>query len=79
MSAENMSLKELEEKVAVELQGLVTVSGANKEILVLNLEEGKDRRQVMEKLAQSDIVVERFGSYQPSLNDIFVEKVGENE
>lgn len=78
LSAENMSLQELKEKAARELQGLATVLGANKEILVLDLEEGRDRRQVMEKLAQSEIVVERFGSYQPSLNDIFVEKVGES-
>ena len=30
-------------------------------------------------LAKSDIGVERFGNYEPSLNDIFVAKVGEQE
>ena len=33
----------------------------------------------MAALARSDVDVERFGGYEPSLNDIFVEKVGEEE
>ena len=30
-------------------------------------------------LARSDVEIEKFGGYEPSLNDIFVEKVGEEE
>ena len=45
----------------------------------MELKEGADRRGVMTALAASDVEVERFGSYEPSLNDIFVVKVGEDE
>ena len=50
-----------------------------KEFLVLELADGRSSKEVLERLAGSDIEVERFGSYEPSLNDIFVAKVGEEE
>ena len=39
--------------------------------------EGKSNQDVLKKLGESKIEVERYGIYQPSLNDIFVAKVGE--
>lgn len=77
LAAEDISPTELKEKAEQVLNGLAVVSGEKKDFLILELVEGKDRRQVLERLAGSDISVERFGSYEPSLNDIFVEKVGE--
>lgn len=77
LAAEGTSPAGLKEHAEQVLKGLASVSGKKKEFLILELTEGKDRRQVLERLAGSDISVERFGSYEPSLNDIFVEKVGE--
>lgn len=77
LAAEGSSPAELKEHAEQVLEGLAKVSGKMKEFLILELTEGADRRQVLERLAGSDISVERFGSYEPSLNDIFVEKVGE--
>lgn len=77
LAAEGTSPANLKEHAEQVLEGLASVSGKKKEFLILELTEGKDRRQVLERLAGSDISVERFGSYEPSLNDIFVEKVGE--
>lgn len=79
LSAENYPLEELAEKVQREWENLVAVSGRKKEFLILELKEGADRRLLLGALAQSDVVVERFGGYEPSLNDIFVAKVGEEE
>lgn len=79
LAAANYSLEQLEEKVQRELGMLVTVSDRKKEFLVLELSEGHTGKEVLEHLAASDIEVERFGSYEPSLNDIFVAKVGEEE
>lgn len=79
LAAEDASPAELKERAEQVLNGLAVVSGEKKEFLILELLEGADRRQVLERLAGSDISVERFGSYEPSLNDIFVEKVGEEE
>lgn len=77
LAAEDVSPAQLKERAEQVLNGLVKVSGEKKEFLILELIDGTDRRQVLERLAGSDISVGRFGSYEPSLNDIFVEKVGE--
>lgn len=77
LSAENYSLEALSGKVERELSRFVDVSERKKEFLVLELKEGADRHGLLEGIARSDIEVERFGGYLPSLNDIFVSKVGE--
>lgn len=77
LAAENLSLEQLKEKVEREWQNLVKVSGRKKEFLILELREGADRHAFLGKLAQSDVAVDKFGGYEPSLNDIFVAKVGE--
>ena len=79
LAAENLTLEELREKVDKEWQELAVVSGKKKEFLILELQQGKERRMVLEKLAVSDIIVDKFGSYEPTLNDIFVMKAGEQE
>lgn len=79
ISAENMSLEQLADMIGAEWSALVSVCDRKKEFLILELNEGVSRKAVMEKLAQYDIVIEKFGSYAPSLNDIFVAKVGEEE
>ncbi len=79
LAAENKDVGTLQEQVEGQLSDLVHISGRGKDFLILELVQGTDRRQVMGRLAQTDIQVERFGSYQPSLNDIFVAKVGEEE
>ncbi len=79
LAAENYSVDELAGKVEQEWQQAVSVSGKKKEFLILELKEGVGRHDLLTKLAGSDIEVEKFGSYAPSLNDIFVSKVGEEE
>jgi len=79
LAAENMSLEELAKKVEREWQELARISGKKKDYLILELVSGRDRGDVLEKLVRSDIIVEKFGIYEPSLNDIFVVKVGEQE
>lgn len=79
LAAVNYSAEQLADKVDREFEGLITVSDRKKEFLVLELADGRSSKEVLERLAGSDIEVERFGSYEPSLNDIFVAKVGEEE
>lgn len=77
LAAENLSLEQLADKVEREWRELVEVSGRKKEFLILGMKEGVDRRAVLERVAGSDVSVDKFGGYEPSLNDIFVAKVGE--
>ncbi len=75
--AENMSLEDLQQTLEKDLSDLVTVVAKRKDCLVLEMKDGADKKQIMQKLTQTDIDIEKFGRYEPSLNDIFVEKVGE--
>lgn len=77
LSAENFENNALAEKLAAEYENLVTVSEIKKDFLVLELVEGITAKALLKKLSESDIDVEKFGRYEPSLNDIFVAKVGE--
>lgn len=79
LAAENYTMEQLAGKVEKEWPELVEISGRNKEFLILELKPGTDRKGLLAKLAGSDMEVERFGRYEPSLNDIFVKKVGEEE
>lgn len=79
LAAENCSLEELADRVKREWAELAVVADRKREFLILELIEGVDRRMLMAALAGSDVEVEKFGSYEPSLNDIFVKKVGEEE
>lgn len=77
ISANNMNLEQLEEYIKQNLSEVVKVSEKKKTFLVLEMLEGKSNQDVLKKLGESKIEVERYGIYQPSLNDIFVAKVGE--
>lgn len=79
LAAENLGPEALQVQVEKQLSDLVHISGRGKDFLILELARDAHRNQVMGRLAQTEIQVERFGSYQPSLNDIFVAKVGEEE
>lgn len=77
LSAENVEGTALAEKLAKEYGSLVTVSEIKKDFLVLELTEGVNAKDFLKALSESDIEVEKFGRFEPSLNDIFVAKVGE--
>ncbi len=62
------------------LSELITVTGHTKEDVILRLKDGVERQQLFRTLADmQDVVIEHFETYKPSLNDIFVAKVGEEE
>ena len=79
LSAGNYTLEQLRGRIEREWRDIAEVSGRKKEFLILELKDGADKRRLLEQLARSDVDVERFGDYEPSLNDIFVAKVGEEE
>ncbi len=79
LSAENYSQKELAEKIKRELSSDLTISEAKKDFLVLALAEHTSKNELLKKLSETDIDIELFGRYEPSLNDIFVAVSGDEE
>lgn len=79
LASENMPQDALADRMEKDFADIVSLSGKKKEFLILELAEGHSKKELLERLATSDIGIERFGNYEPSLNDIFVAKVGEQE
>ncbi len=77
LSANNMDLDTLASYITQHFSDVATVSERKKAFLVLELAKGKNNQDLLKKLGETQIEVERYGIYEPSLNDIFVEKVGE--
>ncbi len=79
LKAEDLSAKELSEKLGSGFSDLVKITGKRGDSLILNLCEGRTAKDYMKRLAESDIAVNHTGSYEPSLNDIFVSVCGDEE
>ena len=56
---------------------LAEAVGSRREQAILQLKAGADKKKFLTALAESGLDVEQFGNYEPSLNDIFVEKAGD--
>lgn len=78
LNAENYTVAELKEKCEKELDSYMTVQDMKKEFLVLKLKEDIRREDFLEAVLHTDIIIDVFGNYKPSLNDIFVAKVGDD-
>lgn len=77
LSVEDMSNEALADEVKAKFADIVTVDKVKKDYLVLVMNEGTSKEAVMEKLLTSGVKIEHFGIYEPSLNDIFVAKAGD--
>lgn len=75
-----ISTEEMESIIMNQLSDCVEVTGHTKEDVIVRLQNGVDRNQLLKKVAELEsFSVEHFETYKPSLNDIFVAKVGEEE
>lgn len=79
LSAVNYSLNELSEICVNKLGDMVKVLGSNKHFVILDLKNGTDQWQILDELKKINVDIKSFGTYEPSLNDIFVSCVGEEE
>lgn len=79
LSAEDMSLADLKTRVDSEFADLLKTDRVKKDFLVLAMNEGVTKEEVLRRISGSGLKVERFGIYEPSLNDIFVAKAGEED
>ena len=77
LSAENFTPAELKTKIEDNYSDFVDVCGLKKEYIILENKEGHTKEEFLKLILDSDIKLDKFGLYEPSLNDIFVSKVGE--
>ena len=77
LSANNYSPIELKEKCEEYFGDIIRVYEVMKEFVILELKESRSKNDLLSEIIKSDIDVEKFGEYEPSLNDIFVLKAGD--
>ncbi len=79
LSASNYTNEELITLIDNDFRDYCHVYKEKKEFLVLNLLTGVTKKALMEALIKSDVDIEHFGIYEPTLTDIFVLKAGDTE
>lgn len=76
LSAEHMTLDELEKHCRESLSDVLEIEGHNKYHVIFQLKDGTNQWDMLNRLQEEKIDVDYYGSYKPSLNDIFVSCVG---
>lgn len=79
ISASNQSLEDFRATVERELSHMVQVVDEKKDYLIIELISKKTKNDFLIALMEEDIDIEYFSVYKPSLEDIFVAKVGGGE
>ena len=70
VSAVDKTLDDLENIINEHMSDILEITGRTKEELIIKNVADVSRKQILSK-------IERFETYKPSLNDIFVSKVGD--
>lgn len=71
--------QELSALILRKLSNVLEVTGVLKDAVIVKNIKNVSRKEVMKALLDADIELERFETYKPSLNDIFVAAVGNQE
>lgn len=75
------SLDESSEELAMRLKDLffdlLNVEKVQQDRVIVRIKKPEYKNQVLQRLLEHDVNLESFGIYEPSLNDIFVEKAGD--
>lgn len=78
LSDVNKSTDEVKEILEKQFADYVTITGVNKQDVIVKLSDSVTRTAFLKKLVEVDsLELEHFETYKPLLNDIFVAKVGE--
>lgn len=77
VSAVDKALDDLENIINEHMSDILEITGRTKEELIIKNVADVSRKQILSKFISENIEIERFETYKPSLNDIFVSKVGD--
>ena len=69
--------EELATKLSKEFYDLLEVEKVHKEKVVIRKKEESNKSEILSRMIERGIDLEFFGLYEPSLNDIFVDKAGD--
>lgn len=74
-----LSPMELEKVFQDNLEDIAKVLEIKKDCLIIELLVGKTKRDLLNGIIDLDLDIEKFSVYEPTLTDIFVQRVGDNQ
>lgn len=77
ISACNLSLSDLKRLCETQCQDIFSVYETKPDYLIIELDEGKDKKEALTRLMDLEIDIEKFMVYEAPLTDIFVAKAGD--
>lgn len=77
LSASNMRVNQIEKLCFEKLNEIVSVYDRKGNNIILELLPDKNKKELLTALIDNDVEIERFGTYKPSLTEIFVLKAGD--
>lgn len=78
ISVVNLTNEELEEILRTKLDGIAKIVDKKEKYLIIELIENNTKNDLLKKLVQLNLDIEKFSVYEPTLEDIFVQRVGDN-
>ncbi len=79
ISSVDQSLDELENIIKEKFSDILECNGRTKEDIIVKNIKNISRNEILKKFIDNDIEIEHFDNYKPSLNDIFVSTVGDEQ
>lgn len=79
ISGEEDSIEELETIFKRELNNIVHIIDKKKDYLILELINDKTKNDLLRAIVDRNLDIRKFSNYEPSLEDIFVQRVGDNK
>lgn len=79
LSATNYPLNNLKDICLTRFNQMIKIISTKREFLIVELINHKNKNDLLKELINSDIDIELFGEYEPSLNDIFILKAGDEQ
>ena len=77
LSANNYTLESLKKICETKFNNLISVYEVKKDFLVLELCENTTKNNLLKHILTTNIDIEKFAIYEPTLTDIFVLKAGD--
>ncbi|QNO14240.1 ATP-binding cassette domain-containing protein [Alkalicella caledoniensis] len=77
ISVVNLSSSELEDVLTREMDRTVKVVDKKQNHLIIELQGNKTKNDLLKELVELNLDIEKFSIYEPTLEDIFVKKVGD--
>ena len=77
INADNMEPEQLSGRLGEKFGSVLEITAVTREGCVVKRRDTVTSRDILRRLLDTDIELDRFENYKPSLNDIFVAKAGD--